>query len=88
MSTQDLFLISKTPLTINDTAFIADFNVGAAIRKKFDTDVNEIISLAEAALRKSKSNRHVNFTLLSDDTHHGHAKGLALKSRFDTRFEQ
>ena len=70
----------KTPISVNNTSFIADFNVGAAIRRKPNSDVNTIISLAETALRKSKSNRHLNFTLLSDEVHHNHAKGLALKA--------
>lgn len=70
----------KSPLNVNNTAFIADFNVGAAIRKSNDSDVNTIISLAESALRKSKSNRHVNFTLLTDETNENHGKGLALKA--------
>jgi diguanylate cyclase (GGDEF)-like protein len=70
----------KTPLIINDYAFIADFNVGAAIRKSKDTDSNTVISLAESALKKSKSNRHINFSLLSDETHQVTGKGLALKA--------
>ncbi|MBT1449465.1 bifunctional diguanylate cyclase/phosphodiesterase [Glaciecola sp. XM2] len=70
----------KAPLMVKNTAFIADFNVGAAIRKSSDTDANTVISLAEAALKKSKSNRHVNFTLLSDDSQQVTGKGLALKA--------
>ena len=70
----------KTPLMVNETAFIADFNVGAAIRKSSDTEINTVISLAETALKKSKSNRHVNFTLLADDNHQISGKGLALKA--------
>ncbi|MGQ8365768.1 putative bifunctional diguanylate cyclase/phosphodiesterase [Glaciecola sp. 1036] len=70
----------KAPLMVNNTAFIADFNVGAAIRKKETSCVNSVISLAESALRKSKSNQHVNFTLLSDDINQDHGKGLALKA--------
>jgi EAL domain-containing protein (putative c-di-GMP-specific phosphodiesterase class I) len=70
----------KTPLMVKRTAFIADFNVGAAIRKSAETDVNTVISLAETALKKSKSNRHVNFTLLADDNPQISGKGLALKA--------
>jgi diguanylate cyclase (GGDEF)-like protein len=70
----------KTPLMVRETAFIADFNVGAAIRKSSETDTNTVISLAEAALKKSKSNRHVNFTLLADDRQQSTGKGLALKA--------
>ncbi|MEM0912752.1 MAG: GGDEF domain-containing phosphodiesterase [Pseudomonadota bacterium] len=70
----------KTPLDVKGTAFIADFNVGGAIRKSSETNVNTVISLAEAALRKSKSNRHVNFTVLTDENKQNTAKGLTLKA--------
>jgi diguanylate cyclase (GGDEF)-like protein len=76
----DLISHFKAPLMVNDTAFIADFNVGAAICKHKDTDSNTVISLAESALKKSKSNRHVNFSLLSDDNQEVTGKGLALKA--------
>uniref|UniRef100_UPI001446822D putative bifunctional diguanylate cyclase/phosphodiesterase n=1 Tax=Ningiella ruwaisensis TaxID=2364274 RepID=UPI001446822D len=70
----------KSPLMVNNTAFIADFNVGAAIRRSKETDTNTVISLAESALKKAKSNRHVNFALLTDDSHEVSGKGLALKA--------
>lgn len=70
----------KTPLTICGTAFIADFNVGASVRKNPQTNINTIISLAETALKKSKSNRHENFTLLTDDTREHTGRGLTLKA--------
>lgn len=70
----------KTPITVCDTAFIADFNVGAVTRKHEETDVNTIISLAESALKKSKSNRHENFTYLTDDTSENTSRGLTLKA--------
>ena len=70
----------KTPLIVNNTAFIADFNVGAATRKNVNTNSNTIISLAESALKKSKSNRHNNFTSVTDDSEIVEAKGLTLKA--------
>lgn len=70
----------KTPLTICGTAFIADFNVGTATRKNPDTNINTIISLAETALKKSKSNRHENLTILNDDTRESTGRGLTLKA--------
>lgn len=70
----------KAPLIVNDTAFIADFNVGVAVRKNPASNVNTIISLAETALKKSKSNRHENFTLLNDDTNEATGRGLTLKA--------
>ena len=77
----------KTPLDVKGTAFIADFNVGAAIRKSAETNVNTVISLAETALRKSKSNRHVNFTVLTDENRQNSAKGLTLKADLNRALE-
>lgn len=70
----------KTPLSVGETAFIADFNVGATIRNHPNTNINTIISLAESALKKSKSNRHENFTLLKDDKRDITGRGLTLKA--------
>lgn len=70
----------KTPLSLGATSFIADFNVGASIRHNPDTSINTIISLAESALKKSKSNRHENFTILNDDTKENTGRGLTLKA--------
>lgn len=75
-----LFNHFKTPLSVNNTAFIADFNVGVAVRKNPNSNINTIISLAESALKKSKSNRHENFTLLNDDTNEATGRGLTLKA--------
>jgi diguanylate cyclase (GGDEF)-like protein len=75
-----LFNHFKTPMSISGTAFIADFNVGAAIRNHPETNINSIISLAESALKKSKSNRHENFTLITDDTKESTGRGLTLKA--------
>lgn len=70
----------KTPMSVRGTAFIADFNVGATIRKNPDTNINTIISLAESALKKSKGNRHENFTLITDDNQEDTGRGLTLKA--------
>ncbi len=70
----------KTPLSVCGTAFIADFNVGAVIRKSKETGINSLISLAESALKKSKSNRHENFTILNDETLDTSGRGLTLKA--------
>lgn len=75
-----LFNHFKTPIVVNETAFIADFNVGVSVRKNPLTNINTIISLAETALKKSKSNRHENFTLLNDDTNEVSGRGLTLKA--------
>lgn len=70
----------KTPMSICGTAFIADFNVGAVIRTNSETNTNTLISLAESALKRSKSNRHENFTLLNDKTREKSGRGLTLKA--------
>lgn len=70
----------KAPLNVENTAFIVDFNVGIAVRKNPLTNVNSIISIAEMALKKSKSNQHENFTLLNDDTNEASGRGLTLKA--------
>jgi diguanylate cyclase (GGDEF)-like protein len=70
----------KAPMSVGGTAFIADFNVGAAIRNNPNTNINSIISLAESALKRSKSNRHENFTLITDDTKEMTGRGLTLKA--------
>lgn len=70
----------KTPMSLGGTSFIADFNVGASIRNNPDTCINTIISLAESALKRSKSNRHENFTILNDDTRENTGRGLTLKA--------
>jgi diguanylate cyclase (GGDEF)-like protein len=70
----------KTPMSVQGTAFIADFNVGATIRNNPDSNINTIISLAESALKKSKGNRHENFTLITDDNYEDTGRGLTLKA--------
>ena len=70
----------KTPMSVCGTAFIADFNVGATIRKSSKTNINTVISLAESALKKSKGNRHENFTLITDESNENSGRGLTLKA--------
>jgi len=70
----------KTPMSVCGTAFIADFNVGATIRKIPETNINTVISLAESALKKSKGNRHENFTLITDESSENSGRGLTLKA--------
>ena len=70
----------KTPMSLGGTSFIADFNVGASIRNNPQSSINTIISLAESALKKSKSNRHENFTIVKDDTRENSGRGLTLKA--------
>ena len=71
----------KTPLMVNDLSFIADFNVGATFRASNDEqDANLFISLAEAALKQSKSNKHENFAFLSNKKDKVQGRALTLKA--------
>ena len=57
----------KTPLFTNGTAFIADFNVGIASRTHKNVTATKLISLAEAALKQAKNNKHQNCSFVSDN---------------------
>lgn len=51
----------KTPISCEDHAFIADFNVGAVTNHSTNTNVNKFFSLAESALKQAKNNKFDNF---------------------------
>ena len=68
----------KTPLYTNDTAFIADFNVGIACRTRASVSVTKLISLAEAALKQAKNNKHQNYSFVNDNEKSVTGRGLAL----------
>lgn len=70
----------KTPLYTNNTAFIADFNVGIASRTLKKITATQVISLAEAALKQAKSNKHQNYSFLNDNQKSVTGRGLALKA--------
>ncbi|WP_412973081.1 putative bifunctional diguanylate cyclase/phosphodiesterase [Glaciecola sp. MF2-115] len=70
----------KTPLHTNDTAFIADFNVGIASRTKSKLSATKLISLAEAALKQAKNNKHQNYSFVNDNESSVTGRGLALKA--------
>ncbi|MBF7072987.1 bifunctional diguanylate cyclase/phosphodiesterase [Glaciecola sp. MH2013] len=70
----------KTPLYTNDTAFIADFNVGVASHRDYTVSVTRLVSLAEAALKQAKNNQHQNFSFVSDNQNSVSGRGLALKA--------
>ena len=70
----------KTPLYTNDTAFIADFNVGIASRTRKSVTATKIISLAEAALKQAKNNQHQNCSFVNDNENSVTGRGLALKA--------
>ena len=70
----------KTPLYTNETAFIADFNVGVASHSQKTVSVTRLISLAEAALKQAKNNKHQNFSYVKDNEESVTGRGLALKA--------
>jgi diguanylate cyclase (GGDEF)-like protein len=70
----------KTPLYTNETAFIADFNVGIASRTNKKVTATKLISLAEAALKQAKNNQHQNCSFVNDNQYSVTGRGLALKA--------
>lgn len=76
----------KAPIHIGDHAFIADFNVGAVSNPKDNCDVNKLFSGAESALKKAKSNRYDNFSLVSLAERRQSGRALALKADLKRAF--
>lgn len=70
----------KTPISVGDHAFAADFNVGAIANPEGNTDVNKLFSAAEAALKKAKSNKYDNFAHVSLRQQVMSGRALALKA--------
>lgn len=70
----------KTPITCQDHAFIADFNVGAAANPSHNLNVNQLFSLAESALKQAKSNKFDNFQFANVFKDDGGGRALALKA--------
>jgi diguanylate cyclase (GGDEF)-like protein len=70
----------KTPLYTNETAFIADFNVGIASRTRESVSTTKLISLAESALKLAKNNKHQNYSFVNDNENSVTGRGLALKA--------
>ena len=78
----------KTPLHTNETAFIADFNVGVACHRDTTCSVTKLVSLAEAALKQAKSNQHQNFSFVKDNEDSVSGRGLALKADLTRAMER
>ncbi|XOV77710.1 MAG: putative bifunctional diguanylate cyclase/phosphodiesterase [Aestuariibacter sp.] len=70
----------KTPISVGDHAFAADFNVGAIANPDRNTDVNKLFSAAEAALKKAKSNKYDNFAHVNLKQEVTSGRALALKA--------
>lgn len=70
----------KTPISCEDHAFIADFNVGAAANPTTNKNVNNFFSLAETALKQAKTNKFDNFQFAKVFKDQGSGRALALKA--------
>jgi c-di-GMP phosphodiesterase len=70
----------KTPISCEDHAFIADFNVGAASNPNSNQNVNTFFSLAESALKQAKSNKFDNFQYAKVFKDQSGGRSLALKA--------
>ena len=70
----------KTPISCEDHAFIADFNVGAACNPRKNRNVNVFFSLAESALKQAKSNKFDNFQYAKTFKDQASGRSLALKA--------
>ena len=70
----------KTPLSCEDHAFIADFNVGAATNPAQNRNVNSFFSLAESALKQAKSNKFDNFQYAKTYKQQNGGRSLAMKA--------
>lgn len=72
----------KTPMHYEDTAFIADFNVGVVCgsNNNQEFELTTFVSRAETALKQAKENKYENYYALStiDKTNTG--RSLALKA--------
>lgn len=70
----------KTPIFVNETAFIADFNVGCSVKTNEKTDVMTLVSRAESALKLAKGSKLENFKIVSERNLSSTGRGLALKA--------
>lgn len=70
----------KTPISCEDHAFIADFNVGGASNPSSNKNVNNFFSLAESALKQAKTNKFDNFQYAHVFKEQGSGRALALKA--------
>lgn len=76
----------KAPISFEDHAFIADFNVGAVANEPGNTDIIKLLSRAEAALKQAKQNKYENFSALSMKQRANTGRALALKADLKRAF--
>lgn len=70
----------KTPLYVRETAFLADFNVGCAVKANDEINVTTLVSQAEAALKQAKCNKLENFKIANAFNSISSGRGLTLKA--------
>ncbi|MEM7420141.1 MAG: bifunctional diguanylate cyclase/phosphodiesterase [Pseudomonadota bacterium] len=73
----------KSPMYYEDTAFIADFNVGVVCTSKHSHkqfDITTFVSRAETALKQAKENKYENYFALSTFDKTDTGRSLALKA--------
>lgn len=69
-----------TPISCNNHAFIADFNVGVVVQRGHHKNINEFFSQAERALKQAKENQYENLFILDIGTEKHSSRSLALKA--------
>jgi len=70
----------KTPMHYEDTAFIADFNVGVVCAERVGFNITSFVSRAETALKQAKENKYDNYFALSTRDKTDTGRSLALKA--------
>ncbi|MCF2949701.1 bifunctional diguanylate cyclase/phosphodiesterase [Paraglaciecola aquimarina] len=70
----------KTPIQCDDHAFMVDFNVGVATNPIENKNINTFFSLAETALKQSKSNKFDNFQFVNKVKTDESGRSLTLKA--------
>lgn len=76
----------KTPISFEDNAFVADFNVGAVANLTTNTDISRIFSAAETALKQAKQNKYDNFHVINLTEKAETGRSLALKADLKRAF--
>ncbi|AWL12125.1 Diguanylate cyclase VdcA [Saliniradius amylolyticus] len=70
----------KTPITFNEQAFVADFNVGAVANNQGNRDITKLFSGAESALKQAKADKYKNFHVVRIHEQPNSGRALALKA--------
>ncbi|MDF2180025.1 bifunctional diguanylate cyclase/phosphodiesterase [Aliiglaciecola sp. CAU 1673] len=76
----------KTPICIDEYAFMADFNVGAVANIVSNQDTSKLFSVAEAALKQAKESKYQNFHILPLREKLDSSRSLALKADLKRAF--